>query len=80
MGVVGRDRSVDQSPKAIDPVRQESSILIFGLHNDTESFKGVKILRQRQGYTRPAAGICGVYDGVLVQFGNKGDARVLDTP
>ena len=42
--------------------------------------KVVKILRQRQSHTWPSTCICSVYDGVLVQFWNIGDAWVFDTP
>jgi hypothetical protein len=49
------DRSVDQSPAAVDPVRQERHILIFRLHDYAVAIEGAEILGKRRCHTQPTA-------------------------
>ena len=71
---------MDQSPSAIDPVRQERRILIFRLHDHAITFEGMEILCERQSYARPSACVRSISDGILVHFRNIGNARIFYAP
>ena len=61
----GADRSVDQSPMVVNPMRQQRRIFIFRRHDHPVALEVLEIFRERQGHARAVAGEGGVNDGIL---------------
>ncbi len=63
-----------------DPARQQGGVLILRRHDDAEALEVAEILGERQGDAGTVVRVGGVDDGVLAEFGDVGDAGVLDAP
>src|SRR5712692_4095831 len=74
------DRSMDQSPMAVDPMRQQRRILIFRRHDDSVALEVLKIFRERQSYTGTVARVGCIDYGILAQLGDIGNTRIFNSP
>src|SRR5258707_4491943 len=74
------DRAMDQSPMPVDPMWQQSRILIFERHDHSIALKVLKIFRECQSYTGPVAREGRVDHCVFTQLGNPGDPWIFDSP
>ena len=72
--------TMNQRPAAVDSSRQECGVLVIRRHDDAVSFEGAEVFGQSQRHSGPAARIGRVGNDVLLQFRNKGDARIFNAP
>src|SRR5580658_5465753 len=64
----------------VDAARQQSGILVVGLHDEPAPFEMAKVLGQDEGDPRPPFAERGVGDRVLSKLLDECDPRVLDPP
>src|SRR5258706_15882934 len=74
------DRTMDQGPIPINPVRQDAGILILGLHEKSITLKMDKILCESHGHAGSFARVCSIDDGITLQFRHIGNAWIFNSP
>src|SRR5271170_2563650 len=71
---------MNHGPEAANSVRQQSSILVLGLHDHAVSLKLPEVFGQRKRDSRTTARVGGVGDRILLQFRDISDSGVFDPP
>src|SRR5258706_1520889 len=80
VGARSADRAVDQNPVAVDATGKQRRVFIFRRHDYAAALEVVGLFRESQRHAGAVARVGGIDDGVLVDFGQIGDARVFDAP
>src|ERR1051325_9671776 len=70
-------RAMDQRPLAVDPMRKQRSIFVFGRHNHAQAFELAEILGKRQRDTRTVTRVGRIDDGVFLALLDVSAAWIL---
>src|SRR6267142_6480528 len=71
---------MDQRPESVDSPRQERCIFVVRRHDDAKSFEVAEVFREGQRYSRTTTRIGRVGYGILLEFWDIRNARILDAP
>src|SRR5271166_201705 len=71
---------MNHSPEAADSARQQSSILVLGLHDHAVSLKLPEVFGQGKRYSGTTAREGGVGNRILLQFRDVSNSRIFDAP